>query len=54
MTKVQIELAELAEVMNCPKFQVILARSSTDPDQALSELRRWPDEDLGWSPVCEH
>ena len=32
-------LAELAEVMNRPKFQLILARSSTDPDQTLGELR---------------
>ena len=33
-------LAELAEVMNRPKFQVILARSETDPEQTLGELRR--------------
>jgi putative PIN family toxin of toxin-antitoxin system len=33
-------LAELAEVMNRPKFQVILARSETDPEQTLAELRR--------------
>jgi putative PIN family toxin of toxin-antitoxin system len=32
-------LAELAEVMNRPKFQLILARSNTDPDQPLGELR---------------
>ena len=33
-------LAELAEVMNRPKFQVILARSNTDPKRTLGELRR--------------
>ena len=33
-------LAELAEVMNRPKFRAILARSSTDPERALGELRR--------------
>ena len=33
-------LAELAEVMNRPKFQAILARSNTDPEQTLAELRR--------------
>ena len=33
-------LAELAEVLNRPKFQVILARSETDPEQTLGELRR--------------
>jgi putative PIN family toxin of toxin-antitoxin system len=33
-------LAELAEVMNRLKFQVILARSDTDPEQTLGELRR--------------
>jgi putative PIN family toxin of toxin-antitoxin system len=33
-------LAELAEVLNRPKFQVILARSETDPEQTLAELRR--------------
>ena len=33
-------LAELAEVMNRPKFQVILARANTDPEQTLGELRR--------------
>jgi uncharacterized protein len=32
-------LAELAEVMNRPKFQLILARSNTHPDQTLGELR---------------
>lgn len=32
-------LAELAEVLNRPKFQLILARSNTDPDQTLGELR---------------
>jgi hypothetical protein len=30
-------LAELAEVMNRPKFQVILARSKTDPERTLGE-----------------
>jgi putative PIN family toxin of toxin-antitoxin system len=33
-------LAELAEVMNRPKFQEILARSSTDLEPTLGELRR--------------
>jgi putative PIN family toxin of toxin-antitoxin system len=33
-------LAELAEVVNRPKFQVILARSNTDPERTLGELRR--------------
>jgi putative PIN family toxin of toxin-antitoxin system len=33
-------LAELAEVLNRPKFQVILALSETDPEQTLGELRR--------------
>jgi uncharacterized protein len=33
-------LAELAEVMNRPKFQAILARSKTDPEQTPVELRR--------------
>ena len=33
-------LAELAEVMNRPKFQVILAGSKTDPEQTLVKLRR--------------
>jgi putative PIN family toxin of toxin-antitoxin system len=33
-------LAELAEVVNRPKFQVIVARSNTDPEQMLGELRR--------------
>jgi putative PIN family toxin of toxin-antitoxin system len=33
-------LAELAEVMNRPKFQAILVRSNTDPHQTLGELRR--------------
>jgi len=33
-------LAELAEVMNRPKFQVILARSKTDPERTLGERRR--------------
>jgi putative PIN family toxin of toxin-antitoxin system len=33
-------LSELAEVLNRPKFRVILARSNTDPEQTLSELRR--------------
>src|SRR6266481_2324170 len=33
-------LAELAEVMNRPKFQAILARSNTDPEQTLGGLRR--------------
>ena len=30
-------LAELAEVMNRPKFELILARSNTDPDQTLGD-----------------
>jgi putative PIN family toxin of toxin-antitoxin system len=33
-------LAELAEVMNRPKFQLILVRSNTDPIETLGELRR--------------
>ena len=33
-------LAELAEVMDRPKFRTILARSSTDPERALGEVRR--------------
>jgi putative PIN family toxin of toxin-antitoxin system len=33
-------LAELAEVMNRPKFQAILVRSNTDPVETLGELRR--------------
>ena len=33
-------LVELAEVMSRPKFQLILARSNTDPEQTLGELRR--------------
>ena len=33
-------LAELAEVMNRPKFQAILVRSNTDPERMLGELRR--------------
>jgi putative PIN family toxin of toxin-antitoxin system len=33
-------LAELGEVMDRPKFQVILARSDTDPERMLGELRR--------------
>ena len=33
-------LAELAEVMNRPKFQVILARSNIDLERTLNELRR--------------
>jgi putative PIN family toxin of toxin-antitoxin system len=33
-------LAELAEVMNRPKFRVILTRSKTDPERTLGELRR--------------
>jgi len=32
-------LAELAEVMNRPKFQAILVRSNTDSEQTLGELR---------------
>jgi putative PIN family toxin of toxin-antitoxin system len=33
-------LAELAEVINRPKFQVILASSNTDPERMLGELRQ--------------
>jgi uncharacterized protein len=33
-------LTELAEVMNRPKFQAILARSNTDPERTLDDLRR--------------
>jgi hypothetical protein len=33
-------LAELAEVMNRPKFEEILARSDTDAQRTLGELRR--------------
>ena len=33
-------LAELAEVMSRPKFQMILARSNTDLTRMLGELRR--------------
>jgi putative PIN family toxin of toxin-antitoxin system len=33
-------LAELAEVMNRPKFEEILARSNTDAQRTLDELRR--------------
>jgi uncharacterized protein len=33
-------LAELAEVMSRPKFRVILARSNTDPEQMLGDLKR--------------
>ena len=33
-------LAELAGVMNRPKFQVILARSNIDLERTLGELRR--------------
>ena len=33
-------LAELGEVIHRPKFQTILARSRTDPEQVLGELRR--------------
>jgi putative PIN family toxin of toxin-antitoxin system len=33
-------LAELAEVINRPKFQVIVARSNTDPAQTLGQLRQ--------------
>jgi uncharacterized protein len=32
-------LAELADVMNRPKFRPILARSNTDPDRTLIELQ---------------
>jgi putative PIN family toxin of toxin-antitoxin system len=33
-------LAELAEVLNRPKFQAILDRSNIDPEQMLAELQR--------------
>jgi putative PIN family toxin of toxin-antitoxin system len=33
-------LAEFAEVLRRSKFQAILARSRTDPEQTLAELRR--------------
>jgi putative PIN family toxin of toxin-antitoxin system len=33
-------LAELAEVINRPKFQAILDRSNTDPEEMLADLRR--------------
>jgi putative PIN family toxin of toxin-antitoxin system len=33
-------LAELAEVISRPKVQAILARSNTDPERTLRELRR--------------
>ena len=33
-------LVELADVLNRPKFQAILSRSNTDPEQTLAELRR--------------
>jgi len=33
-------LAELDEVIRRPKFHAILARSRTDPDRTLAELRR--------------
>jgi uncharacterized protein len=33
-------LAELAEVMNRPKFEAVLIRSAIDPERVLSELRR--------------
>ncbi len=33
-------LAELGEVIRRPKFHAILARSRTDPEQMLGELRR--------------
>jgi putative PIN family toxin of toxin-antitoxin system len=33
-------LAELAEVINRPKFRAILDRSNTDPERTLAELRR--------------
>jgi uncharacterized protein len=36
-------LAELAEVMNRPKFQVILARSNADLERTLDELRRFAE-----------
>ena len=32
-------LAELADVMNRPKFRPILARSNTDPDRTLIQLQ---------------
>ena len=33
-------LAELAEVMNRPKFKAIVARSNVDPERTLGALRR--------------
>jgi putative PIN family toxin of toxin-antitoxin system len=33
-------LAELAEVINRPKFQAVLDRSNTDPEEMLADLRR--------------
>jgi putative PIN family toxin of toxin-antitoxin system len=33
-------IAELTEIIARPKFQPVLARSQTDPDQLLSELYR--------------
>jgi putative PIN family toxin of toxin-antitoxin system len=33
-------LAEFAEVMNRPKFEAVLIRSTTDPERMLGELRR--------------
>jgi len=33
-------LAELAEVINRPKFRAVLDRSKTDPERLLAELRR--------------
>jgi putative PIN family toxin of toxin-antitoxin system len=33
-------LAELAEVMNRPKFQAIVARTNTDPERTRADLRR--------------
>lgn len=33
-------LAELAEVLYRPKFQAILGRSNTDPEQTLADPRR--------------
>jgi uncharacterized protein len=33
-------LAELAEVVRRPKFQSALARSATDPERIINELRR--------------
>jgi uncharacterized protein len=33
-------LAELAEVINRPKFQAILDRSNTDPEEMLADLQR--------------